>query len=264
MNNRYWAGALAAVTLSLAGAGDALASYPTGVWTRVDKVVYDNPADPTTIQIYGAIMVYVGGNTGKWAGYTDPAMGYLYYTCPDGQKATCQMEWKDIEANIGAPMEECSGFGDQMTPTGTLRDLCDAPADPDPYPIVMGVVGGFTPCAVINEYLATNPDTMCANPSGSGGSGSGGSNTGGSNTGGSNTGGSNAGSGGSAGSGTAGSGTAGTAGSGTAGSDGGGGSVKSCSCSMEGTGGEAGGLGAAVLALGLVIGRRRRNDQNAR
>jgi MYXO-CTERM domain-containing protein len=258
MSNRWWAGAVLGVAAML-GAGQALASYPTGVWTRVDKVVYDNPQDPSTIQIYGAIMLFVGGNGGKYPGYSEPVEGYLYYTCPAGQKATCQMEWKEIENNIGAPMNECEGFGDQMTPTGKLRNLCDPPKDPDSYPIAMGAFTGYSPCQVINDYLATNPDKTCGSSSTSSGAGGATTTT------------TTAGNGGAATGGSGGSGAGGSGGAATGGSGGSSGSAGSAGkdtgvkggCSIGGSGGEAGALGLAVMALGAALRRRRRGADKA-
>src|SRR5262249_50272789 len=141
------------------------ASYPTGVWTHVDKVVYDNPNDPTTIEIHGAFMLFDNDGNTMYPGYSNPAEGYLYYACPAGQKATCQMEWTEIAKNIGTPTNECVGFGDQMTATGTLRKECDPPTNPDTYPIAMGVVTGFSPCQVIQTYLMNAPDAGCSSTS---------------------------------------------------------------------------------------------------
>src|SRR3954466_11963613 len=157
MKNSIARGAL--ITLALTGGWirEASASYPAGVWTHVSKVVFDNPADPTTIQIHGAFMLHNGDPNGKYPGCSDPAEGYMYYVCPAGQKATCQMEWADLQKNIGTPIDQCDGFGGDQLPTGTLRKDCDPPANPDPYPILMGVLPAFSPCQVIKDFLTVNP-----------------------------------------------------------------------------------------------------------
>src|SRR5262245_49800668 len=103
----------ALITLALTGAWipNASATWPAGVWVHASKVVYDNPANPTRVEIHGAIMVHNGDNTTQYPGYSNPAEGYMYYTCPAGMEAICQMEWMDIAKNIGTANDQCVGFG---------------------------------------------------------------------------------------------------------------------------------------------------------
>ena len=103
-------GALAAVAFFGAWTGEASATTPASVFTHVDKVVFDNPADPTTIEIHGPLMLHSQGATGQYSGWTDPARGYVYYSCPAGQKAVCQMEWAEIQKNVGTSMDLCIGI----------------------------------------------------------------------------------------------------------------------------------------------------------
>lgn len=148
----------AAVLLAVALVpANALASAPAGVWVKVREVVYAPDAtNPTHVQVHGALMLYDGDVEAPrpYLGYTSPALGYVYYRCPDGQAEICRQEWRDLEANITEPDTECVGFGMTSLPTGTLRQPGEAAEGPDPYPIQSGVSPGFTPCQAIANYLA--------------------------------------------------------------------------------------------------------------
>ncbi|MBK7585458.1 MAG: hypothetical protein IPI67_35395 [Myxococcales bacterium] len=217
-------------------AAEAGASLPAGVWVKVQKVVFEpNATAPTKIQIHGVAMLYDKSTGTSYAGYTEPAFGYLYYDCPSGQEKTCVSEWADVEKNILATSDVCIGLGDQSLPTGTLRSSTALPANADKYPIAVGVLSGYTPCKVIETFLLSQPDGGTGGSGGTGGGGTGGAGTGGASTGGS----AGAGTGGSAGAGTggaAGAGTGGSAGAGTGGS--------------AGTAGSAGAVGSGGASSG--------------
>jgi hypothetical protein len=250
MKNTITVGSLVTFALTAGWIGEASASFPVAVWTHVDKVVLDNPADPTSIQIHGTFMLHTGEAGTKYTGFSEPAEGYMYFTCPAGQKATCQLEWADLQKNIGKPVTECLGFGGDLSATGTLRKSCDPPSKPDLYPIAMGVVGGFSPCQVIGEFLTANP--------GGGGCGGGGSTSSAS---GSATTGSGAGTTTSSGAGaTTGSGHSTTGSSGSAsGGTSGGSSSEIGGCTIEAAPRDGAGLGGLVLAVafgGLALRRK--------
>jgi hypothetical protein len=135
----------------------AVASGPLGVWVKVQEVVYTpDAANPSHVQLRGAFMLYDGDRSAArpYPGYTPPALGYMYYRCPDGQAETCRQEWRDLEQNIAEPDTVCLGFGMDSLPTGTLRQPGTAADNPDPYPIQSGVSPAMLPCQVIAEYLA--------------------------------------------------------------------------------------------------------------
>lgn len=145
-------GVLAGLVIS----GPAQASYPAGVWVKVKSVVFvPNASAPERILIQGAAMVYDGSQATSYYGYAEPALGSLYYACPDGQQATCLDEWKDVEKNIAEPNHVCVGLGDQKVPTGTLHPPGVHPTSADPYPIAMGVLPGFVPCEILGAYLTS-------------------------------------------------------------------------------------------------------------
>ena len=138
----------------------AHASLPAGVWVKVQSVTFEpNESAPTRIRIAGAVLLYKGPSDVSYLdAYTPPALGYLYYECPSGDGAQCLLEWPEIQKNIVAPPEKCVGLGSQSIPTGTLRRLGATPANPDAYPIAMGVVDGYTPCQALADFLKTQPD----------------------------------------------------------------------------------------------------------
>lgn len=166
---------VAGAALGACFASTALASYPAGVWVRVESVAFEpSEANATRIQIRGAAMLFDNSTNGPYFGYTAPALGYLYYECPAGKEATCALEWQDVKNNIGTPIETCIGLGDQSIPTGSLRDGGTTPSKPDGYPISMGVLSGFSPCQVLADFLKQQPDggTSSSSSSSSGGTGS--------------------------------------------------------------------------------------------
>jgi hypothetical protein len=257
----------------------AVASAPAGVWVKVQDVVYaPDAANPTRVQIHGALMLFEGNLDGgqPYPGYTSPALGYMYYECPTGQAEVCRQEWSDIAANIAKPVNECVGFGMTTLPTGALRQPQSTAQNPDVYPIQSGVSPGFSPCQAIAKFMAQQ---------GAGGDG-GGAPSGGSSTAGtgSSTGGKPASNGGAAaasagvgaaageeptsGSSTdkAGTGTGGRSGSepdnlapnkqGTEGAA----DIKAAGCSLASATGAASvlGLGAALGIFGLALARRHR------
>jgi hypothetical protein len=255
MKNKITVGALVTLALTAGWSSEASASFPVAVWTHVDKVVLDNPADPTTIEIHGTFMLHTGETSTKYFGFSEPAKGYLYYTCPAGQKAICQMEWADLQKNIGKPVTECAGFGGDMSATGTLRQSCDPPSKPDIYPIAMGVVGGFSPCQVIGEFLTANPGN-----DGCGGAGGGSSSSSSGNTTTSSAGNTTTGSAGNTTTGSAGNTTTGSAGNTTGGSSGGSNSEGFGGCTIEAAreGAGLGGLALAAAFGGLALRRKPR------
>ncbi|MFO0568899.1 MAG: MYXO-CTERM sorting domain-containing protein [Polyangiaceae bacterium] len=226
------------------GASSALASAPAGVWVKVQKVTYEpNSTSPTKIQIHGAAMLYDKSTGTSYTGYTEPALGYLYYECPVGSEKTCINEWVDVEKNASQGNDVCVGLGDQTLPTGTLRSSGSTPKNPDKYPIANGVLQGFTPCQVIEKFLLGQPDG--GTDGGSGGtSGSGGSSStggaAGSGSGGASGGGGSSGAAGS-GSGGASSGGASSGGASSGGASSGGASSGGASSGGASTGGKAGG-----------------------
>jgi len=258
MQQRKAPAAVALLGLGLVPAS-ALASAPASVWVKVQEIVYaPNATSPTHVQVRGALMLFDG--------------------------VSCRLEWSDLEANIAKPEDQCVGFGVDSLPTGTLHQPSSAVANPDIYPIQIGVSAGFSPCQAIAQFLAANQ----GGAGGEGGSGGASSSAGtGSSTGGAGMGGKpetsgdlGAGAGGkapasgSAGSTTSGSGKGGTAAGGRAGSGSGNldpdpsakdgpADSKAAGCSVAAAAGAASvlGLGGAVGLIGLALARRQRSSK---
>src|SRR5262249_1616259 len=155
---RHW---LPLALASVLTATAAHASFPMGVWVKVQKVAFEpNTTTPTRIRIYGAAILFKGRppNGDYMSGYTAPALGYLYYECPSADLATCFQEWQDVQANIGTPPEVCVGLGAESLPPGRLRPVSEAPSGADAYPLSMGVQQGYTPCQAIADFLRMHPD----------------------------------------------------------------------------------------------------------
>jgi hypothetical protein len=123
---------LSLVVLSTARVG---ASDPMGVYAVIEKVVME-PGDtaPERIQIWGAFAVSDGQ---RGDGYGTPQRGYVYYSCPKGQERTCRNEWTDLASVAGKGIGV--GFGGRYVPTGRIRRADEKPANPDTFPIKMGV-----------------------------------------------------------------------------------------------------------------------------
>jgi hypothetical protein len=112
------------------------ASDPLGIYAIVDKVVLEpDDAAPQRVQVWGAFALS-DGQSGD--GYGAPQVGYVYYTCPQGQDRTCRNEWADIKSVAGKGVG--IGFGGRYFPTGRIRKAGEKLASPDAYPIRMGVV----------------------------------------------------------------------------------------------------------------------------
>jgi hypothetical protein len=195
------------VMAGLSISGVSHASYPAGVWVKVQSVVLvPNAAAPEKILIQGAAMVYDGSQDTSYYGYAEPALGSLYYACPKGQETTCLDEWKDVEKNIADPSNVCVGLGDQKIATGTLHPPGAHPTTADPYPIAMGVLPGFVPCEILGAYLTSGTGGAGGVAGGAGTTSNGGAGGASGSAGASATGGVSQGSGGSAGSAAGGSG----------------------------------------------------------
>jgi len=110
------------------------ASDWTGVYARVDKVVFEPNADaPERIQIWGAFALATKGNRNT---YEPAERGYLYYSLKAGSEDICKKEWADIKAVAGSG--KIIAFGGRSQPV-RLRRATDKPADPDVYPLDHGI-----------------------------------------------------------------------------------------------------------------------------
>ena len=129
------------------------ASDFVGVYAVVEKVVLE-PSDtaPQRVQIWGAFALSDGQ---RGSNYGPAQRGYLYYSCPAGQEATCRREWEDLKSVAGKDIGV--GFGQRYKATGRIRKADDKPASPDVYPIERGIVrlsAGHDSLVVIDRIKA--------------------------------------------------------------------------------------------------------------
>ena len=127
---------LALATALMVG-GAAGASGPIGGYLIVDKVILE-PADaPTTIQIWGSIML---AKDGSGRNYSNPQRGYLYYKAPNGSEALCRREWADMKKSAGKGQVLGFGSSDEWKRMGRIRKADQKPESPDAYPLQNGLV----------------------------------------------------------------------------------------------------------------------------
>jgi hypothetical protein len=133
MSKIAWVLALAAVLM----VGRAKGSGPIGGYLIVDKVILE-PADaPTTIQIWGSIIL---AKDGSGRNYGNPQRGYLYYQAPKGGEALCRREWADMKKSAGKGQVLGFGSSEEWKRMGRIRKADQKPVSPDGYPLQNGLV----------------------------------------------------------------------------------------------------------------------------
>lgn len=122
-------------------AAPAHASDSVGVYASVRKVKFEpDSSAPVRVRVCGAFAL-ANVNAGV---YFAPAAGYMYYSCPTGKEALCKMQWTELA--MAAASGKCVGYGQRRDSNfmpannGTVRQASVQPANPDPYPIELGVV----------------------------------------------------------------------------------------------------------------------------
>jgi hypothetical protein len=134
-NNRRLMAVFAMSLVSLVATVELGASDPIGVYALVEKVVLEpNDTEPVRAQIWGAFAL---SDRTSGDGYDAPQVGYLYYSCALTQVRTCRNEWSDLKAVAGRGIGV--GFGGRYLDSGRVRKSAEKPANPDEYPIKMGV-----------------------------------------------------------------------------------------------------------------------------
>ena len=159
--------ALAPLALLLV-AGPARASDFVGVYARVTKVVFEpDEANATRVQLHGAFAI---ADPRDGNAYFNPVVGYVHYACPPGKEAVCRMEWQDVKKF--SAQGHCVGYGARFLQNGTVRPSNQAPGNPEPYPIQMGVVNASTNgagwsgkyCALAAQALGAGPPDLALAP----------------------------------------------------------------------------------------------------
>jgi len=168
----------AAAAAALAGQ-PAAASYPCGIYARIDKVeIGPDEAKPEWIKIHGDfILVKTSGRL------SEPERGFMSFSLVGGKEDLCRLEWADLKAlaKRGAFDRNCVAFGsahtereDRLARDGNSPNVHTggpgADAAPIPYPLNQGLSRLRTstpeesdreaspnPAVVLKKYLATHP-----------------------------------------------------------------------------------------------------------
>ena len=109
------------------------ASDPMGVYCAIDKVVLEPASAATTAQVWGTCAL---ANTNDWY-FQAPAKGYFYFAAPKGQEDRARAEWADLKSVAGTG--QVVGFARRYRPVGRFRPSTEKPAQPDDYPLHVGV-----------------------------------------------------------------------------------------------------------------------------
>jgi hypothetical protein len=124
------------MVVGLTAAGSAMASDPTGIYARIDKVVLEpNGDNPERIQVWGTFALAKKNTRND---YEKPVRGYLYYSLDKKKEEMCRQEWADLKKLAGT--DQCVAFGARYKPMGTVRKTGDKPKNPETYPIGFGLV----------------------------------------------------------------------------------------------------------------------------
>jgi hypothetical protein len=135
MNRRTMVATLIAFfTLSLLTLNADAYSDWTGVYARVDKVVFEpNETAPERIQIWGAFALASKENRNR---YEPAQLGYVYYSLTPDKEEICRKEWADLKSIAGSG--QIIGFGVRNQPP-RLRKAKEKASDPDVYPVANGL-----------------------------------------------------------------------------------------------------------------------------
>jgi hypothetical protein len=144
--------AVAALACSV-GLTTVHASGPIAVIAVIDKVTFDNPEAPTTIQISGVFKVAmeVGDH------YTEAQKGVLYMTMPSYVTAEIiRREWFDLKALAGT--RQVVAFGSARAAMVRIRKSDKDVKEPDTYPTGNGMARVPADQPIAKEILAVKGD----------------------------------------------------------------------------------------------------------
>lgn len=129
---------IARLAVACAAVALAHASDFTGIYARIDKVVFEpNPDSPDRIQVWG---VFSLADPSRPNEFLPPARGFLYFKL-DRNPQAARNEWNDLKEVAGS--REIVAFGMRGYRL-QLHKAEEKPENPDAYPINVGVhkVGG--------------------------------------------------------------------------------------------------------------------------
>jgi hypothetical protein len=155
----------------------AAASYPSGIYARVDKVEFGpDQAKPQWAKVHGDfILVKTSGRL------SEPERGFMYFALVEGKEDLCRLEWADLKAlaRPGAFDRNVVAFGsahaepnDDLARDGNSPNVHPAGATPTavPYPLNHGLSRLRTtrieesdrdsspnPAVLLKKFLAAHP-----------------------------------------------------------------------------------------------------------
>jgi hypothetical protein len=124
----------------------ATASYPCGIYARIDKVeLGPDETKPKWIKIYGDFILVKTS-----ARLSEPERGFMAFSLVEGKEDLCRLEWADLKAlaRTGAFDRNVVAFGsahaeqnDSLARDGNSPNVhkAGAAASPIPYPLNQGL-----------------------------------------------------------------------------------------------------------------------------
>jgi hypothetical protein len=165
---KNWIGPAAVVALLLL-ASAAKASYPCGIYARIDKVEMGPDADkPTWVKVWGDFLLVKTSER-----LVGPERGYMYFSLVEGKEELCRLEWKDLKVIAGTKNNYVafgSAFTERRDDLGpddrpNVHQADDRGARPIPYPLDHGLsrlrtredVRQESPVGKLQKYLEDHP-----------------------------------------------------------------------------------------------------------
>jgi len=155
----------------------AAASYPCGIYARIDKVEFGpDETKPRWVKVYGDFILVKTS-----ARLSDPERGFMYFSLVEGKEELCRLEWADLKAlaKPGAFDRNVVAFGSaHAEQNDALARDGDSPnvhkggtgAEPVPYPLNQGLSRLRTtrleesdresspnPAVLLKKFLASHP-----------------------------------------------------------------------------------------------------------
>jgi hypothetical protein len=156
----------------------AAASYPCGIYARIDKVeLGPDETKPQWIKIHGDFILVKTSNR-----LSEPERGFMSFSLVEGKADLCRLEWADLKAmaKAGAFDKNVVAFGSAHAEQNDklARDDENSPnvhkggaaATPIPYPLNQGLSrlrttrleeshreGSPNPAVLLKRYLEAHP-----------------------------------------------------------------------------------------------------------
>jgi hypothetical protein len=164
---------LAAMLATVGLATAARASWPCGIYARIDKVEFEpNAEKPERIKVWGDFLMVKTSNR-----LVGPERGYMYFSLVEKKAEQCRIEWKDLQEIAGTKTnfvalgsafteikDDLAGTDDQPN----VHKKADKDVKPIPYPLNHGLsrlrppdglfpMAEKDPVAILQKYLDQNP-----------------------------------------------------------------------------------------------------------